>query len=407
MKPTQSKAAGLLKTVKRYPGVDTVYHVAYYHAARVGYQDVISRSVHDFKDGSEPQLTRWISLAAPLVCKELQFDLIIRALGSAEENATGTAPLDKLCNAIAECSGADYTPERLRKSSPVRALTTLGGRVMRQKELDGVYEFDGKGLPESLRILMVDDLATTGATMEAVTKAIRSSHAGAEILHFVLARVEGQTPNSHLDSAYFLGGNSSDTRRKSGPLTLSAPSPSIPSHRGKVVERARRDSSVSRQISQADLERGRAGNGGGDGEKRGIDTKVYVIGLLASLVLLGTTVLIPMKKRESSTTQQFAQLVSQNEVKSPDPIPERREPVVEPFPAPGARAGVILVPSTGLRIYHSMDARRVARSFVRRRERVEILHRFSARTGPDWIQLRTRSGEVGWVVASVVREVQN
>jgi hypothetical protein len=134
---------------------------------------------------------------------------------------------------------------------------------------------------------------------------------------------------------------------------------------------------------------------------------VYVIGLLASLVLLGTTVLIPMKKEESATSKQFAQLVSQNEVKSPDPIPERRAAVVEQFPGPDARAGVILVPSTGLRTQHSMESRAITNTSVRHKERVEIIKRYSSRTGPDWIQIRTQRGAVGWVIASVIKEVKS
>jgi predicted amidophosphoribosyltransferase len=396
MKPTDPKAAGLLKTERRYPGVDALHHVAYYHAARVGYQDVISRSLHDFKDGCEPQLSRWISLSAPMVCKELKFDLIVRALGSTEEMATGTAPLDKLCTAIAKCSGATYAPDRLRKTSSVRALTTLGGRVMRQKELDGVYEFDGNGLPKSSKILLVDDLVTTGATLEAATDAIKTAHTGADVVHFVLARVEAQAQNSHLDAKYFLGSNSQDPRQKSGPLSINAPAPAASVKTATAERQIRRDSSAARAPYVSP-----------DPRKGGLDTKVYVIGLMASLVLLGTTVLIPMKKEESATTKQFAQLVSQNEVKSPDPIPERRAAVVEQFPGPDARAGVILVPSTGLRTHHSMESSAISKTSVRHKERVEIIRRYSSRTGPDWIQIRTQTGAVGWVVASVIKEVRS
>jgi hypothetical protein len=331
-----------------------------------------------------------------MVCKELKFDLIVRALGSAEEMATGTAPLDKLCKAIAKCSGATYAPDRLRKTSSVRALTTLGGRVMRQKELDGVYEFDGNGLPKSQKILLVDDLVTTGATLEAATEAIKKADAGADVLHFVLARVEAQAQNSHLDAKYFLGSSAQDPRQKSGPLAIHPPAPGAQSRTAAETRNARKDSSAFRASYIASEPR-----------KGGLDTKVYVIGLLASLVLLGTTVLIPMKKEEAATTKQFAQLVSQNEVKSPDPIPERRATVVEQFPGPDARAGVILVPSTGLRTRHSMESQAISGTSVRHRERVEIIKRYSSRTGPDWIQIRTQKGATGWVIASVVKEVKS
>jgi hypothetical protein len=82
MKTPQTQApSSLLQSARRYPGVERLYHVAYYHAARVGYQDIVSRSLHDFKDGCEPQAARWIALAAPRVCKDLNFEIIVRALG--------------------------------------------------------------------------------------------------------------------------------------------------------------------------------------------------------------------------------------------------------------------------------------------------------------------------------------
>ena len=426
--PPPPKPARLLKSAKRYPGVDLVYHVAFYHAARVGYQDIISRSLHDFKDGLEPQTARWISLAAPMICSELSFDLIIRVLGSAELAAAGETPLDQLCQAIAQGSGATYAPERLAKGQAVRALTSLGGRVARQKELEGVYSFDATGLPPKLRILLVDDLATTGATLESVGIAIKSAVSEAEILYFVLARVDAQLQNTHLDPNYFLHGVPQELRQKiarpAAPASVevdemlkktarmaptappeesefkkkSSRAPALPSETGKM----RRPGSVPAEVFASSAKKFSLGQS--SSVRRGLDTRFYVVGLLLSLLLLGGTVLIPVKKDPAGPTQQFVQLVNQNAIKSPDPIPEHR--AAPPADLPPGKPAVVTVPSTGLRTSHSMDSRPIPRITVRQKEHVEILRRFSPRTGPDWFQIRTRGGSVGWVVASVIKEVR-
>jgi predicted amidophosphoribosyltransferase len=409
-KKTEVKVASLIESSRRYPGVDALFHVAYYHAARVGYQDIISRSVHDFKDGCEPQTTRWIQLAAPMVSQSLQFDVIVRALGSNEQTAGGTAPLDRLCRAIAQRSEATYMPERLTKTAPIRAMTTLGGRAARQKELEEVYRFDGKGLPADVRILMVDDLATTGATLEAICGAIHASLETAKIICFALARVEAQIQNAHVDEGYFLHGTPAttdyvrattmetakapkDLRESGGPTPVVSPRDA---NQAKSVVRAKTAPPAEARRNIAPPDRLPA-------NRRGLDTRVYVIGLVISLMLLGGTFLFPAKTEPSPPPPQFVELVTQSGVKTQELSVERRTP-----PQGGemeGKPGTITVPSTGLRSNHSWEAKVLPRITIRNRERVEILRKFTSPAGPDWVQIRTKSGTVGWVMSSVVKQI--
>jgi predicted amidophosphoribosyltransferase len=417
MKTTTPKSIALLKSVNRYPGLELLHHAAYYHAARVGYQDIISRSLHDFKDGCEPQTSRWVSLAAPLVSKELQFDVIVRALGSAEDAASGTTPLDKLCAAIAVASGAAYVPERLQKVAQVRALTSLPGRAARQKELRGAYTFDATGLPANVRILVVDDLATTGATLEAITNAIRDAHAGANVVCFTLARVEAQMHNTHLDPGYFLNGIAArpDARSKADESTARIPSSDLIAMRPKITAASRETSigSLTSRPKNAPPATGKHETSRPGDSRRGIphvpaappskglDTRVYVVGLLLSLLLLGATVLFPAKKDAGAVAPQFVKLVAENAIQSPVPIPERRI-----GSATEGKTGMVTVPSTGLRSSHSVESTIIPKTTIRNRERVEIIRKFRSPVGPDWVQVRTRSGVTGWVMASVVKEVR-
>jgi predicted amidophosphoribosyltransferase len=415
--PPPQAPSGLLQSVRRYPGVELLYHVAYYHAARVGYQDIVSRSLHDFKDGCEPQTARWIALAAPRVCKDLSFDIIVRCLGTAELKASPGTPLDRLCEAIAGGSGATYEPGRLEKEKAVRAMTSLGGRVARQKELDGVYKFEASGLAKSTRVLLVDDIATTGATLEAVSGTISKALPGAVVTCFVLARVEAQLQNQSINPDYFLKGIQADPAQVTARMTPQALAEPSEYHRKST--RMPSSHPVSSAVSGPDTRRLRKASGSyqlsGVSSKgsmtdrtgivpKGLHTRFYVIGLLLSLLLLGATVLIPVKKEPAPPTSQFVQLVNQNEIKSPEPIPERRP--AQPATMLGGKPAVVTVPSTGLRTSHSMESHIIPKTTVRQKERVEILRRYSSQTGPDWIQVRTKSGTIGWVVASVVKEMR-
>lgn len=415
MKNPASATMGLLRSEKRYPCIDVLYHVAHYHSARVGYQDVISRSLHGFKDGAEPQTTRWIRLAVPPAAAELKSDLIIRALGSNEEVASDGTPLDRLCAEIAAASGATYAPERLKKTRMIRPLASLAGRALRQRELDGVYEFSAEGLAPDARVLIVDDLATTGSTMGAIATAVRAALPGGSVSCFVLARVAAQLHNAHLNVGYFLNGEDAVLpeipqlemeTQKAPPAVLARAQvcdpplsrPPASTRRSSVpkiappVRRAQGPGSNRRSVMPAVPPK-----------RRGLDTRVYVIGLMLSLVVLGVTVMLPAKKDPVVPAPQFTRLVAENAVRSPEPLPARRE---IPAPVQVGTPGVVTVPGTGLRANHSMDSRVLPKAGVRLKERVEILRRFSPQIGPDWVQVRTRSGAVGWVVASVVKEVR-
>ncbi len=79
----------------------------------------------------------------------------------------------------------------------------------------------------------------------------------------------------------------------------------------------------------------------------------------------------------------------------PPPVKEVAEPIFQ-------SNAIIDVPSVGLRNVPNIDA--VAKSgSIKRGERVLILGRNSDK-GPDWVKIKTKSGKVGWVFASVVKE---
>lgn len=64
--------------------------------------------------------------------------------------------------------------------------------------------------------------------------------------------------------------------------------------------------------------------------------------------------------------------------------------------------GVIDVPRVGVRSVPDI-AWKITIGDLRRGERVEILKKISG-SGPTWARIKTKSGKIGWVFASVVKE---
>lgn len=74
----------------------------------------------------------------------------------------------------------------------------------------------------------------------------------------------------------------------------------------------------------------------------------------------------------------------------------------EIVPEPVRTYAVIDVPDVGLRNVPDV-AMKATSSGLKRGERVEVWKRISGK-GPGWIKIKTKSGKVGWVIASLAKE---
>jgi hypothetical protein len=415
-----------ISVVQQIQGVKEAFHVAYYHAERAGFQEKVSKSLRDFMNGSEPQTSRWISLAVPLIKRGSSFDVIIRALLHGETSPVEFTPLDRLCQGLAEVTDSPYSPERLEKTRVTADFSTLGGRLARRKELDGVFRFDATGLPQSARVLIVDSVMTTGATIESIALAVKQALPQAEVLCFVLGKADGKSANKHLNPDYFLGLSS-----QAGTLPLVA---SLPSGKkgGVSGRRASSDSGDRAPVGRSDLPDGKeqeedamATRAKGavnppvrQKRKRSADPKAeqkgsarsvrpYLIGLVVILLVLGAlgslrsgrmSVLRPEVLPDAlPVATELEPGAGETDEESTQP-PVAAKPVVDNYPK-----GRVAVPGVGLRTNHSLESKAVPRSKLKNGETVSILGRYAPSAGPRWLQIKTRSGKVGWVFASVVK----
>jgi hypothetical protein len=390
---------GLLEVTDQIHGLDHVYFSAYHHALRAGPKDTVSQYLRDFNEGVEPQTSRWISFAAPLICSAGPFDVIVRVLRSGELAADGTSALDRLCKTIALQSGAIYAPERLVKTRTTRTLQGLGGRTAHRKELAGAYAFEGSAIKAGARILVVDDILTTGSTLEAIASAIKKSLPDAGVVGFVLGKTDGISSNAHLDPAFFVSPEESST---ADPVVAPPMKASTPR---KVVQRRVPAQKKRRSILPTEALVPQA--------KERSSVIVYVFGIALTFVILGA--IVPLRSDRTTRLPESIMLESfppPELIQRENPQTEvtaERSPAAAESRRPAAewknlRPGIVNVPAVGLRKNHSLESTIIPRAAVRNGDKIEIVTTFSPDCGPDWLQIRTKSGKVGWIIASGVKE---
>lgn len=155
------------------------YYLCHYRPKGSG-SDELSKSVIQFKNGNSVHLNVWIECAVLELGKAQikKGSTIVRALGHLEQEA-----VDILCKKLAEKFQAQYTPSLLKKTATTTKMAWLK-RHERAEALFNRYSFSGNDLEE---IIVIDDILTTGATICAIAKSIRTISNSCSIKIFTLA----------------------------------------------------------------------------------------------------------------------------------------------------------------------------------------------------------------------------
>jgi ComF family protein len=146
-------------------------------------------AIHRVKfDGEKPLgrcLGRW--LARTLSSETAEMDCIVPVpLHPRRVRERGFNQSELLSEALAQASGISHAPRLLSKIAPTRSQTTLG-RHDRKKNLRGTFALSRGAVATNRRILLVDDIYTTGCTVEECSRVLR--RAGARSVRVVtLAR---------------------------------------------------------------------------------------------------------------------------------------------------------------------------------------------------------------------------
>lgn len=163
------------------------FYLCHYRPKRAGEQDRLSKSLLRFKDGREPDLRAWIDCCVSELKPKFsnQNVSIIRALAHSEIMAVEVNPMGRLCKHLSEFVGVWDATAALSKLKPTNKLSRLPKRERYEQSI-GNYMVES-GLVPSKRILIIDDILTSGATMTAIINAIRQSIQSARIKVFTFA----------------------------------------------------------------------------------------------------------------------------------------------------------------------------------------------------------------------------
>lgn len=152
-----------------------------------------------------------------------------------------------------------------------------------------------------------------------------------------------------------------------------------------------------------------------EGESGAIPRKLFM--LVGILLLAGLVITAVFVRTWSPSSGYSPARIAALSTQMAEPVVDRTPPASPPkvVADPGAQrkssaamegpTGVISVPSAALRAGPSLEAKPL-KAVVKHRERVRILKRVAASSGPDWLQVQTASGRTGWVWASVVKEAK-
>jgi predicted amidophosphoribosyltransferase len=144
-----------------------------------------------FKEDGEEQKKIFSKLCGEAFkASALKFDFVTRALGSKELTPSAGNRIIPLAKSIAEVTGAQYIPKLLKKNKPVRPLKTIYRKAERALELEGVYEAQQGYNLDNKKILIVDDITTSGTTLTAIAKAIKTTYKNVSVCSFCLAHTK-------------------------------------------------------------------------------------------------------------------------------------------------------------------------------------------------------------------------
>lgn len=166
-----------------------IHKMSNYFVSDSSKKDTFSNALLQFKSGRSVYV-REIVKCAKLFAKENMnnYNYIIRALDSKEIRSLGNKPLDYLCYQMAGVFYAKYLKNYFAKSQEMSSLKDLdnkGGHVehlINNCYIQDNYDVDLNGK----KILLIDDIYTTGSAVENMARTIKNSFPDCIIEAFVL-----------------------------------------------------------------------------------------------------------------------------------------------------------------------------------------------------------------------------
>jgi len=168
------------------PPLERVWYLYYYF--KKDSPDYLTHQLMDFKADKKPQLDTFSALAADaMAAEDIKFDYILRVLGSDELTATKGNRVRDIALAITNAVKCKYRPLWLEKKRKTRSLKGLK-LPQRQAELEDVYFLKDTDDLNDCNVLIVDDISTTGTSLQVIAELILRQYPQAKVYGFILAK---------------------------------------------------------------------------------------------------------------------------------------------------------------------------------------------------------------------------
>ena len=169
------------------------FHLCYYFPDER--DEYFSSTILEFKEGEEDAIEFWLDWVEYdfqyEIFEGIRFGLVLRVLGHSELEAVEEKPLDLIGQKIVEVKGGEYNPRVIGKQRANKKLSHTNSKEEREAELEeNYYLMDEEYEDYGRNVLIIDDIKTSGTSMEAVKDLLRESGFTGRIYGFALGETE-------------------------------------------------------------------------------------------------------------------------------------------------------------------------------------------------------------------------
>ena len=180
---------------KKFPSAATAYFLDYYYPANQGSQNYFSKKLLDFKDGKSEGYNFFYNQIRKARTDLLGCDVGVRALSSGETNSNDNHnhPIHRLLKSgLLKNDNVGHV-----LSKPVtNQLKFAGSSANRKQILDNTYSCKSS-IKQYNSVLIVDDVITTGTTIEEIIRSIKAQKPTMKIIVFCLSKTYSTLGKEH------------------------------------------------------------------------------------------------------------------------------------------------------------------------------------------------------------------